>query len=98
MKFMIVFLSLFLIACNGNEKKDAAAVDAWKEGYVFTDAYYIIHWNESCNKAPKKTMLIKHFSFFEDRDVNFCSCVPIPRMKEIEKQIDYMKTKYSRRN
>ena len=94
MKSVVLLLLPLLMSCSGCEKKekeDTSAGNALKEGYVFTDGYFIIHWDKSCNKAPKKTMIIKPISFFEHRDSEYCSCVPIPKMKEIEIEIDKVK-------
>ena len=70
------FACLLMFSCN--ERKDL------KDNVVFVDGTNkIIHWNKSCNRAVQKIMVLREIDELIP-DVEFCSCVPVDKMKEIK--------------
>ena len=79
------FACLLMFSCNERKDlKDNAAEKALKDNVVFVDGTNkIIHWNKSCNRAVQKIMVLREIDELIP-DVEFCSCVPVDKMKEIK--------------
>ena len=74
-----------LLSCeSASKEKEYPANKALSEGFVFVDGSgRIIHWDKACNKAVHKIMLLKDMRRLHV-DTEYCICVPIPKMKEIQ--------------
>lgn len=83
---MILAIAMCCITVSCKEKKqhnDSSAEKALQEGYVFVDGTHkIIHWDKNCKRAIQKVMLLKPIKEVK-RDVEYCSCVPVSKLKEI---------------
>ena len=88
MKTIAFLLFLSFVSCSPldrKEKDDSSAEQALKEGFVFVDgSQRVIHWDKSCKRAVQKVMLLKGVDDLR-RDIEFCSCVPVSKMREINK-------------
>ena len=68
---------------NASKEKETPADKALSEGFVFVDgSERIVHWDKACNRAIHKVMLLKDVRHLHV-DTEYCSCVPVPKMKEI---------------
>lgn len=82
---VFLMLCLMLFSCeNASKGKETPADKALSEGFVFVDeSERIVHWDKACNRAIQKVMLLKDVRHLHV-DTEYCSCIPVPKMKEIQ--------------
>lgn len=87
-KILFIVICVLFVSCRTKTSNSSdSAQKALNEGFVFVDGTgKIIHWDESCNRAVHKIMVLKDIKNLH-RDIEFCSCVPVPIMKEIKEKL-----------
>ena len=84
---LIVIGTLFVSCIEKTKNSESSAEKALNEGFVFIDGYdKVIHWDESCKRAHRKVIILRDIKDLR-KDVEFCSCVPVPKMKEIKERM-----------